>query len=541
MVALAYLLFTGAALAGRTDFMSVVHVSDLHFDPLYLANSSPSTFCRSGSGSAGKFGTRSGCDSPLALVDAVPIAITALIDRALLPGYKRSSVYMYWTGDDYTHNPIDLDGLVKAVNVTTTALLRTGLPGRNIVPTLGNHNFVPPDLARGNMPVYQRISEVWVALGVMTEAEKGVFVRAGYFSRLIEGDQGQLLVISLNTVLWYMYNPYAQGGTEDYGQMDFLASELSSAMIDRVPVHIVCHVPPGYHSQRGEQHLVDSFNNRFLDLLEENQDIVKAVFAGHEHMDTARVIARRRGVDGFSLLRVFVAPSITANAGSGPAFNNPAVRLYRIQTSVHHTSPSAITFAQDFVPLEEANTLGQAVFRKEYNASEAYGFSEDGSLKDWIALMGNLSVPGSSAWTSYAVHKFVMSQASPTMCTGACVATTVCASVCGWYDGSFASCEKDPSAWIQALLNPSPPSPRPTPTRQPSASATATPSTSSSPTASQQPPHNKSPNRTTKVAAAVTVVLILVALVAGLAAFHLKRQKGSLQRQAAAGFQPLDS
>lgn len=80
---------------------------------------------------------------------------------------------------------------------------------------------------------------------------------------------------------------------DDAGQMVFLEAELARARAARSIAHIICHVPPGYQSETGNPLLVPAFNDRFLSLLEDHKDVVKAVFAGHEHKDTTRLLANR--------------------------------------------------------------------------------------------------------------------------------------------------------------------------------------------------------------------------------------------------------
>ncbi len=139
---------------------------------------------------------------------------------------------------------------------------------------------------------------------------------------------------------------------------------------------------------------------------------------------------------------MFVAPSVTPNSKSAVADNNPGVRLYRARL------PSTFDYAQDFLSLEAANALplsAAPAFAQEYRASEAYGFAGQGTFSDWAAFVRGMAASTETkpagAWLTYITYKYVSSQASPTQCTTAkCIATNLCAMVCGRMDGHFDVC-----------------------------------------------------------------------------------------------------
>ena len=80
-----------------------IHISDIHFDPLYLPHSNNSEVCHRGTGHAGKYGTiveylnaSDGCDSPKNLLDLT----FTFINKNLTNNVN----FIIWTGDNSRHD-----------------------------------------------------------------------------------------------------------------------------------------------------------------------------------------------------------------------------------------------------------------------------------------------------------------------------------------------------------------------------------------------------------------------------------------------------
>jgi len=119
---------------------------------------------------------------------------------------------------------------------------------------------------------------------------------------------------------------------------------------------LIIHITPGIMEMDGWKWFTEDYNRKFVHLLRTYADIILAVHAGHQHLDSFRLV---KGFDGVSTTGIFLAPSITPSRaprrdGSlGPA-HNPAMRRIYYNTTSPYT---VVDIEQFYLPLTETNRV----------------------------------------------------------------------------------------------------------------------------------------------------------------------------------------
>jgi len=190
----------------------------------------------------------------------------------------------------------------------------------------------------------------------------------GYYSLPFPAvDKGR--IIGLNTI--FFSTNYVSSELKHPGdvELDWLEKQLAAANVAGEKVWLLLHIPPGvnvYSTQRGSTPQTinvklqwqQTYNERYLKLVEQYNEIITASFAGHTHMDDFRLIYSS-GEDKQPLDFIHITPAVT------PVFsNNPAFQI--------------ISYSPDSGALNETMTyyvdLKDAVpdFKQEYVYSTTY-------------------------------------------------------------------------------------------------------------------------------------------------------------------------
>ncbi|RXG71911.1 Acid sphingomyelinase-like phosphodiesterase 3b [Armadillidium vulgare] len=239
--------------------------------------------------STGHFGNYL-CDAPYALVRS---ALQALKNIEPYPDF------IVWTGDNAPHTrKVDFPVIFKTLsNITEElkSLFNSNIP---ILPVLGNHDTYPQ-------------------------------------------------VVVINTNLYYRNNKLGEDLKDPGFQFKWLRSSLQDAKNTKRKVLIAAHAPPGYWERSPKiSFLNDSYNDEFVDILNEFGEQIIGQIYGHEHTDSFRIF-------GHNLTSVgFLAPSVTpwypVLMAEGTAIN-PSLRLY------DYSPNSIIDYHQYHMNLTEAN------------------------------------------------------------------------------------------------------------------------------------------------------------------------------------------
>ncbi|XP_033340709.1 acid sphingomyelinase-like phosphodiesterase 3b [Megalopta genalis] len=344
------------------------HITDIHYDPRYSTQGNAASMCwdtrNNGDSSrirldrklAGEFGDYN-CDSPWALIESAA--------RAMKSARGEGIEFVLWTGDALTRTAgMNAELRLQCLRNLTDLLSRTF-----------KEQFVFPALGHEDLGVsFSQLAVVWQQW--LPQEALDTFQTAGYYT--IEQRSKKYRIIFLNTNLWLnvtknrMLHRTAAitiDNTEDpFGQWAWFTTALDSARRKEETVYIVGHTPPGVDERdSGAAAFSESHNNRYLQLVRQNADIIGGQFFGHWHSDTFRVVYTDGGEP---VSWIMMAPSISPSTPGGP--NNPGLRLYKFETS----TGQVLDYTQYYLDLPDANLHGKANWRVEYSLLEHYGLHD---------------------------------------------------------------------------------------------------------------------------------------------------------------------
>ncbi|XP_077528305.1 acid sphingomyelinase-like phosphodiesterase 3b [Haemaphysalis longicornis] len=348
------------------------HVTDFHLDYNYPERGShrDNGTVRDGLGPYGDISR----DSPRLLVESTVEAM-----KRIEPAVD----FVLWTGDNL--------GLVKNAtwadlyNVTRwigDLLWRVGQRnGTVLVPTLGNHDWVPQNALNVKDAIFYRDFLTQAGLNrFLPEDAWTTFQRGGYYSRQLSG---KIRLISLNTAVWYTYNKGERLWPNDQ-QMTWLRGQLQDAQHRGQKVFISGHVGPGYFSRSslgGQPSVVlyGDVNDGYQDLISEYKDVVAGQFFGHQHCNCFVILSNRTGTP---VSAIQLAASVTPIGKRHPdrqsfvEANNPCVRLYSYRRSTGELLDYSVYYL-DLVKANKAALSGQKPqWELLFSASRHLGVSD---------------------------------------------------------------------------------------------------------------------------------------------------------------------
>ena len=162
------------------------------------------------------------------------------------------------------------------------------------------------------------------------------YTEGGYYSKSVPGLQ-KARIISLNTVFFSVKYENTSPSNMYYDparkELEWLAKELKSAAGQNERVWLLLHIPVGINIYSTRHKFLDDsgkltdvlpfwkpqYSRRFLVLTDVYSQIIKAMFAGHTHMDTFRVTkSGNREVDPSCFIHV--SPAISPQFGNNPGY-----------------------------------------------------------------------------------------------------------------------------------------------------------------------------------------------------------------------------
>ncbi len=310
-----------------TDALRVLHLTDLHFDPLYVAGA-PSyckhkhqTFCCCRNNSvpvnisdprpARLFGEYD-CDSPRALIDSMLAFCNSSgpIDLIL------------WTGDNQPHDSYDITERQTLDDIKfVTNMIAAAFPSTPLYPSLGNHDywmasqFKPPPASNW---LLHNISQVWAPF-LSQEAQSTLRKFGGY----VESIGHKLKIMSLNTLIYDTDNLNAYVADDDpMGQFAWAESELSKALQERCVVWIIGHLSPGGWTNQPQSITLHKFAKFYMHILETYGSVIKLNLFGHTHFNEFRLVSHAdKGTQPLDVL--YLSPAATPWLKQ-----NPSVRFF---------------------------------------------------------------------------------------------------------------------------------------------------------------------------------------------------------------------
>lgn len=328
----------------------VLQITDMHIDFFYQAGSDVDCgwpiCCRSGTGDAGYWGSRSACDLP-------PQTFIAFLEQL-----KTLDVsFIVWTGDNPPHDVWAYER-EKEMNVTRqlTKIFKeyTDIP---VFPIIGNHDCFPMDFFNPGQEqvLIGNLSELWS--GWLGPEEIKQFSVNGFYSAL-EPKTG-FRVIGLNNELGDNMNAWLiTNDTDPAGMLAWLRDQLYLAEQNNEPVIILGHIP------HGDKYIDSYWSRHYRTLVNRFQNIIRGQFFGHTHQDEFFVVHSL--IDGEAPPGVlFAAPTFGTFS-----FQNPSFRLYEYDWQTKHL----VNIHQYRLPLYKAGDATQMpvfehtfTFKDEYN------------------------------------------------------------------------------------------------------------------------------------------------------------------------------
>ncbi|CAH8647090.1 unnamed protein product [Dicrocoelium dendriticum] len=150
-----------------------------------------------------------------------------------------------------------------------------------------------------------------------------------------------LVVIGLNSLVWYEDNPQANEGVSDpLSQLSWLRRTLNavrgikaklnpqiSCMLSNGYAIVATHIPIGVHELNAENnvYLKFSYNEQLTQLLREYADVIITTLVSHLHTDTFRVVLDE---DYNPVGTLFLGPSVDPLYMKGIGSFNPRLRQF---------------------------------------------------------------------------------------------------------------------------------------------------------------------------------------------------------------------
>ncbi|KAM3502989.1 hypothetical protein MY11210_008879 [Beauveria gryllotalpidicola] len=347
--------------------LKVVHYSDIHVDPLYVAGSS--TECKkpiccqpfakqdepgNAKSPAGPYGDHN-CGVPESLERSMYNAINKMFP---------DQIFTIFTGDIVDHmisntsKPSNLKEIDDAYNKMNDSF-------KLVYGTIGNHEvhpvniFEPKSIGNATQWVYDAVAKKWASW--IGDTAKQEVVDIGAYST--KYPNGNLRIISLNTNMYYRFNfaVYQKDMLQDpNGQLEWLVKELDKAEKKGENVYIIGHMPMGIPDA-----LTDPANY-FDQIVQRYSTTIRGLFFGHTHEDHFEVsysdYSKRDSSHATAMS--YICPSLLPTSGM------PAFRVYDVDPETFAIL-DAVTYIADMDDPEFQRS--GPTWKKYYSAKESYG------------------------------------------------------------------------------------------------------------------------------------------------------------------------
>lgn len=394
MLLLALIELVGAgrpALASEPLGMVAV-VSDLHLNPFTAPELAPRLAATEPKEWPSVFASANGQGFPARGADTNQALLASALDA--LSGTAGDADLVVVTGDLLAHRFQETAAQVLGTSPTSdivralaskTALhvvgaLRRALPGRPVLLALGNNDSECGDyqLEPGGAFLASLRDMVRELAGPDRLAQDfdQTYMAGGYYA-MSHPTLAGVTILAVNDVLWstdYRDVCGTSGDQAAEAMMDWLERQLGEARAAGRRVWLVHHIPVGIDAYatlhastelscpaRVTPFLKEPFASRFGQLLRDYAAAIQAVFAGHTHQDSYRLVLDA----GASVGVEKVTPSISPVFG-----NNPGFHLF----SYDRQTGDMIDFSTWYLAnLEQASVTAPGEWRREYVFTEAYG------------------------------------------------------------------------------------------------------------------------------------------------------------------------
>jgi len=245
-------------------------------------------------------------------------------------GHNFNEEYEEYSG---IKNTDSLDLFIKKTIQFCTAFIVKHFPNTVIFPMVGNDDsYCGNYMVEPNGDFLKMLGEVWEPLvnkGVKNKSFEDDFSKGGYCLLDFPGTDDYKLII-LNTIFFSSnYQNLCGDSLDDPGadELVWLERTLKKCRDDNDKVWISYHIPPGidiYGTINGkgdcEQKIFPTwkkkYNDEFLKIMTDHDDIIKSGFAGHFHRDDFRIFYE----NGSPVSYIHLTPSISPIYQNNPAY-----------------------------------------------------------------------------------------------------------------------------------------------------------------------------------------------------------------------------
>ncbi|XP_066245456.1 sphingomyelin phosphodiesterase-like isoform X2 [Euwallacea similis] len=305
---------------------NVLHISDLHYEPLYTAGKTKACSepfcCQSNqtdgdpaSGTCGYWSEYTKADSS-----------EALIDEAIRKASEFDFDYVYFTGDIVSHRvwATSVEGNTNDLKLVF-GKMKTAFNDKPIYVVLGNHEPNPENEFPLNATVDTSLSSEWLYSLIVSEFSEWLpeeaqqdLMKGGYYS--VSPRKG-LRVVVLNSVLAYINNWWLNlNDVDPLGQLAWLSKTLKEAEDNGEIVHILAHIPGSKYN------LLKVWSREYHKIIERFSNTVAAQFNGHTHRDQIMVY--------YSSSNTSEAINVAINGASiMPDRSNPSFKIINVDKS----------------------------------------------------------------------------------------------------------------------------------------------------------------------------------------------------------------
>jgi sphingomyelin phosphodiesterase acid-like 3 len=373
-----------------------LHVSDIHFNPLYDPSLAAELIAAPIERWDAIFQTSSITAPSASGSDSNHPLFSAMIQAAgrTLQTYD----YVLNTGDNLAHDfhdtyvaaggaEADYDDFVAKTMLYVDWKLEQAFAGVPLVSAFGNNDALCGDYRL--TPGSPLLAETGRGLPVVAgdpQALRDISIGGSYVTPHPVVKDHDFLV--LGNVFWSSQYENACGmAADDPGsaQLAWLEWTLFRERLAGRSVSLIMHIPPGINAYSASRSpcagspptmWTDPYTARFLALIAAYRDVVTDAYAAHTHMDDFRVIS---AADGTPIVPVRLTPSVS------PVFaNSPSFTLF-LYDRASAAPLNYVTYVQDSSPAGPDHPL----WRFSYNFRQTYG-SDDYSAASLAALASRI-------------------------------------------------------------------------------------------------------------------------------------------------------
>lgn len=395
-------------------------LTDVHFDPFYDSSLFQDLLHTESGGWADVFMSSSITDMPGYGSETNYPLLDAVLDSALLQ--VPDPAFVVFTGDILRHGfsetffaaygSEDQSALERFILKTVTFFagqIQEHFPEAPVFFTPGNNDAYVGNYALAPGGAYldqtaQPLYEAFLQNRATCADYDNTYKAGGYF----RADVSNMVVLSLNSVLFSHRRPAPLAGNAAWAQLDWFAAQLADARAKGLAVAVVTHIPPGVDIFATSRAYLDDdgrlsdaqlmwhreYNDRFLSIVDEYVDTISMIYAGHTHMDEFRFMDGAGG----GKVPVEVTPSISPLFGNNPGYrvietsaDGAELTDYQAFTMSLQETPQAFAAAYDFqqeyavsapdgTGLPQLHTLiHQSASSKDFYIAKYYGGSSGSS------------------------------------------------------------------------------------------------------------------------------------------------------------------